>query len=353
MSVEFPRLDFAAINAAALPVLPDLVRAELPDGRMRGVEWVARNPHRADKRIGSLSVNVRSGVWKDFSSGDGGNDPVSLLAFARGCRQIEAARELAGMFGIEAGGTWEPGPRPAPKPQPPIWTTTAKPNSNTSALKLWHRSRPVAGTIAEAYLRSRAIAIGPGDACRFHSKVGYWLGNPDDPDGPPRLLHRGPALVIGFLYGDDPEIVGIHRVYLDEEGRKLRLGGPDNPGELLPAKKAQGLFRGCHIRLGQWPDDPGDGIEVVASEGPENCLSLCQTLGMPGLCSISSSNLPIVRLPSIVRAVVIGGDNDPAGIAAAEKARVSYAQQGASVRLIYPPKGIDWNDCARAEEESN
>jgi len=109
-------LDFEAINARALPILASLAREWLPDGRLRGVEWIARNPHRADKRIGSLSVNCRSGVWRDFPTDDGGSDPISLYAFARSCRQIEAARALADMLGVETGGSWEPSPGPIRRP---------------------------------------------------------------------------------------------------------------------------------------------------------------------------------------------------------------------------------------------
>jgi hypothetical protein len=345
-------IDFAEINEAALSNLESFVRSWFPDGRMRGVEWVCRNPHRVDRRIGSLSVNTRTGVWKDFASGDGGSDPISQLAFVRACSQIDAARELAGILGIDTGGGWKPVPRPDPKPIPPAWTTTAKPKPNVSALRLWRKSVPIAGTLGHDYLRGRAITINPGDSCRFHGNVGYWLGDPENPDGPPRLLHRGPALVLGFRYGDDPETVGVHRVYLDDRGRKLRLDDPDEPGELLPAKKASGLFRGCHIRFGEWPsDDAGDGIEAVASEGPENCLSLCQGLNLPGLCSLSSGNLPLVRLPSSVKSVVIGADPDPAGMAAATKAQISFAEQGVEARVIVPPEGAgDWNDVLRAEE---
>lgn len=338
-------INFSDINQAALSNLESFVRSWFPDGRMRGVEWVCRNPHRNDNRIGSFSINTRTGVWKDFASGDGGSVPVSLLAFTRQIGQGEAARELASMFGIDAGSDWVPGPRPAPKSQPPEWTTTTKPEISRTAIKAWRGCGEVAGTIGQEYLRGRAISIDPGSSCRFHPDLGFWH-DPIGRGGPWRLLDRGPALVLATHYGDDDDMVGVHRIYLTHDARKLVIPDPDNVGEYLNPKKAAGRYRGCHIRLGEW----SDGIEIVASEGPENCLSLCQGLGLPGLCSISSGNLPIVRLPSSVKSVIVGADNDPAGRAAAEKAQISYAQQGASVRVIYPPDGLDWNDVARAEE---
>ena len=78
---EFTRrhnIDFAGINNAALGYLPSLVRTWAPDGKMCGHEWIARNPTRPDRNPGSFSINVRTGKWADFATGDKGGDPVSL-----------------------------------------------------------------------------------------------------------------------------------------------------------------------------------------------------------------------------------------------------------------------------------
>jgi hypothetical protein len=95
-----PRLDFGRINAAALAALPLLVARWLPDGRRRGAEWVTRNPRRHDRKPGSFSVNLTTGKWADFATGDKGGDPVSLAAYIAGTGQAEAARALADMLGI-------------------------------------------------------------------------------------------------------------------------------------------------------------------------------------------------------------------------------------------------------------
>jgi len=94
------RLDFDAINRAALSALPALLARWLPDGARNGVEYVARNPRRSDRRPGSFSVNMRTGKWGDFATGDKGGDPISLAAYLHGMRQVEAARALADMLGI-------------------------------------------------------------------------------------------------------------------------------------------------------------------------------------------------------------------------------------------------------------
>jgi hypothetical protein len=94
------KIDFAAINAAAMNVLPALCLRWLPDGYRDGREWVARNPKRADKSAGSFKVNLATGKWADFASGDRGGDVVSLAAFLGEMGQGDAARALGDMLGV-------------------------------------------------------------------------------------------------------------------------------------------------------------------------------------------------------------------------------------------------------------
>jgi len=106
MRSSLPRFDFAAVNTAALRVLPELLVRWAPDGNIRGHEWVARNPRRADTNPGSFSVNLRTGRWADFATDDKGGDVISLAAYLHGLSQIDAAKQIAGMLGLEgyAGG---------------------------------------------------------------------------------------------------------------------------------------------------------------------------------------------------------------------------------------------------------
>ncbi len=94
------RLDFDAINAAARRDLRTLLTRWLPDGRVDGHEYEARNPRRADRHPGSFKVNLRTGRWADFATGDAGGDPVSLAAFLFNVSQVEAARKLGAMLGV-------------------------------------------------------------------------------------------------------------------------------------------------------------------------------------------------------------------------------------------------------------
>lgn len=89
---------FDDINRAALAALPSILDRWLPGGRRDGREFVARNPIRADRRAGSFKVNLRTGKWSDFATGDKGGDPISLAAYLFGLTQAEAAHRLADML---------------------------------------------------------------------------------------------------------------------------------------------------------------------------------------------------------------------------------------------------------------
>jgi hypothetical protein len=88
-----PRI--VATQRASLPALKTLIPSWLPNGRREGDEWVAFNPRRTDRSLGSFKINLRTGQWADFATGDRGGDAISLLAYLRGLSQADAARLLA------------------------------------------------------------------------------------------------------------------------------------------------------------------------------------------------------------------------------------------------------------------
>lgn len=82
-AVRSGRIDFERVNRSALARSVAVVRGLLPEGRLEGHEYVARNPLRPDRRLGSFKVNVTNGRWADFATGDGGGDLVSLVVWSR------------------------------------------------------------------------------------------------------------------------------------------------------------------------------------------------------------------------------------------------------------------------------
>jgi hypothetical protein len=96
-------ISFDTINRAAMAALPAVLTRLIPGGKIIAREYVALNPTRNDRRPGSFKINVRTGRWSDFATGDRGGDPVSLCAYVEKCSQVEAARRLARMLGIDCG----------------------------------------------------------------------------------------------------------------------------------------------------------------------------------------------------------------------------------------------------------
>jgi hypothetical protein len=88
---------FDEINDGALVRVEELLAGWLPGGRVVGREYSARNPTRNDQRPGSFRVNIETGKWSDFATGDKGGDLISLYAYLNGQSQGDAARAIAAM----------------------------------------------------------------------------------------------------------------------------------------------------------------------------------------------------------------------------------------------------------------
>ena len=97
-------VDFGAVNAAARANLPAVLDRVLPNGRRDRREYLALNPRRADRHLGSFQINIETGKWADFATGDKGGDPISLVAYVENISQFDAALRLAQMLGVEVHG---------------------------------------------------------------------------------------------------------------------------------------------------------------------------------------------------------------------------------------------------------
>ena len=67
-----------------------MLQSLVPDGKLVGREFVARNPTRADSKAGSFSYNVDSGLWSDFATDAGGKGIVSYTAYVKSIPYEEA-----------------------------------------------------------------------------------------------------------------------------------------------------------------------------------------------------------------------------------------------------------------------
>jgi len=85
-------IDFERINNVALSQLESLCVMWFPYGKRDGREYKIGDLN--GNAGSSLSINLNTGVWCDFASGDKGSDPISLYSAMKGITQGESAREL-------------------------------------------------------------------------------------------------------------------------------------------------------------------------------------------------------------------------------------------------------------------
>ncbi|PIY01085.1 MAG: hypothetical protein CO125_07230 [Hydrogenophilales bacterium CG_4_9_14_3_um_filter_59_35] len=88
------------VSAAALASIEGILSRWLPGGKQHGHEYQAINPTRTDSKLGSFSINCKTGAWSDFATSDKGGDLVSLVAYLEGTKQGEAATRLADFMGF-------------------------------------------------------------------------------------------------------------------------------------------------------------------------------------------------------------------------------------------------------------
>ncbi len=177
------------------------------------------------------------------------------------------------------------------------------------ARSIWRNAVPARGTLAETYLRSRGITLPVPPTIRF-AGLSYGARGREHP------------CLIAAVSDPDGKLCGIQRTYLAKDGR----GKADVP----KAKLSLGRVRCGAIRLAPVSR------KMVVTEGLEDGLSLQEALGLSVWVACGASMLPSLRLPDFVRDVAIGGDNDSAGRAAAEKAANAFAERGHGVRVFYP-----------------
>jgi hypothetical protein len=298
-------------------------RHYLSNGRREGHYWlvgdVANTPGR------SLFVRLKgpdrgkgaAGKWTDAATGEHG-DLLDLIAMNRGLDRLRDVLDEARSF------LALPPSKPAPERvqrHPPVPT-----GSPESARRLFAMSRPIAGTIAETYLRKRGItAFHEATALRFHPRCYYR----PDADAP---TETWPAL-IAAVTDLDGKITGAHRTWLDPSGQ--RKAPIDTP------RRAMGHLLGHGVRLGVAND------VMAAGEGIETMLSLrVVTPTLPMIAALSANHLATILFPLNLRRLYIARDNDPAGDGA--MATLTERAEAAGIEaLTLSPTLDDFNEDLR------
>lgn len=86
--------DFETLARNLLGEGLSFISSLLPGGKLIGREWTCGDKTGSDGN--SLKVNISTGKWSDFATGDSGGDLISLYAYVKGLTNGEAYRELDG-----------------------------------------------------------------------------------------------------------------------------------------------------------------------------------------------------------------------------------------------------------------
>jgi hypothetical protein len=97
---SFQTIPYREIAAASEPCILDIARNVAPGGVTRGREYIALNPTRQDRRLGSFRINFWTGCWADFATGDSGGDVISFVAYCLGRPNWQAAGLVAEFAGV-------------------------------------------------------------------------------------------------------------------------------------------------------------------------------------------------------------------------------------------------------------
>ncbi|CCE03415.1 conserved hypothetical protein [Bradyrhizobium sp. STM 3809] len=200
-----------------------------------------------------------------------------------------------------------------------------------AARRLFAMAQPLAGTLAEVYLRNRDIDPPVGaETLRFHPQCFY---RPDDAT----TVETWPAL-IAAVTNLEGRITGVHRTWLDPgsfDDRRLGKAPIDTP------RRAMGELLGHAVRFGIADD------VMAAGEGIETMLSLRTVLpSLPVAAALSANHLATLLWPATLRRLYIAVDADGAGMAAAE-ALTARALDANIEAIALCPRLEDFNEDLR------
>jgi Toprim domain len=291
-------------------------RHYLPAGRREGRYWmvgdVAGTPGR------SLYVRLFEtergaiGNWVDAATGEHG-DLVDLIRLnQRHGRLSDTIIEAERFLSL-------PPSTPDDDTTAVVFTKPARAGSPIAAKRLFAASKPLAGSVAATYLRSRGITrLTNLDALRFHPRCYYRAIDDDVPDTPGAF----PALIAAVTDNEGSQ-TGTHRTWLNPAGlEKAKVASP---------RRAMGNILGHAVRFGHADD------VLIAGEGLPT---------MPMAAATSSAHLAAILAPPTLRRLYVARDRDAAGDAAFGILTDRAQAAGIDLVSLMPELG-DFNDDLR------
>lgn len=190
--------------------------------------------------------------------------------------------------------------RQAPRRMP----SSADADRIKAALRIWAESRDPRGTVTERYLASRDLTPA-SNAIRHHSALRY--------DGT-----RTPGMVALMRDALTDVPCGVHRTFLDSDGRKLD-------------RRMLGRAKGACVKVS--PDEDVT-LGLTLCEGVEDALSLTKSGIAPVWAALSAGAIAAFPVLSGLECLTVVADADEAGRSAAASCAERWHQAGAEVRVL-------------------
>ncbi|PTV71502.1 DUF7146 domain-containing protein [Agrobacterium pusense] len=300
-------------------------RHYLSAGRRAGNYWLVGDvSNRQGRSLYVHLVGPRAGCWTDAATGQFG-DLLDLIRETCGLVDFRDVADEARHF------------LSLPRPEPVSSRGTdaydfapVERRTGVQAQRLFRMTQPLAGTLADTYLRGRGILRASTHAAlRFHPSCYY------------RDLVSGrttsyPAL-IAAVTDSAGAITGVHRSWLDPDGAgKAKVDDP---------RRALGGLLGNGVRFCFPVNAP---VPVMAAgEGIETMLSLAHVMpGMPIVAALTANHLAAFRFPPGCRRIYIAADADAAGRHGIE-GMSRRAQECGILPLVLSPELGDFNEDLR------
>jgi hypothetical protein len=192
--------------------------------------------------------------------------------------------------------------------------------SPEAARRLFASAKPIPGTLAATYLRTRGISdVSELAALRFHPSCFYRAHEGAPSESWPALL--------AAVTDPDGAITGVLRTWLARDG--------SGKAPLATPRRSMGRLLGHGVRLGDASDI------LAAGEGLETMLSLRVVLpALPIVAALSATHLAAFIPPSGLRRLYIARDNDRVGRRAAEMLGARAHAVGVEALVLTP----HWDD---------
>lgn len=345
------------IESMLLSRVEQLARELAPQGKREGMEYKALNPVRPDRKIGSFSINLRTGKWADFADARGARELPCLGLIAYLATKDDFGRAILwakDWLGISGRAPSAPERAKANAEAKAAAERRARADADREEKKrraahaIWLSGQELNGAdAASLYLEARRITVtqlagGLPGALRFSPRVRYY--------------HEGDryteetAMVAAMHRAGAPEgFAAVHKTFLrrDAAGVWRKAFGKESKRILGP--KSGATIRLCKGASGKPLSKAPDGEWIGISEGIENGLSAA--IARPGLRVLAAGTIENVGkavLPPQIGGVYVIADNDRFGSkaeAALERACNQLADRGIELAIVRAPEGFkDFND---------